>query len=234
MKEEWKVYIRGNKDRGEEVIKVLTDLVGGIVSLNGSNKDCIYFIDNDGTIDFEYLDSEEARNIMDNYTELRLPEQWKDGDILKNKEYNNFVVYKRNYDPYGTGIYIYLFVNCNSCNVGSSLYVLGTNYRLATPSEIEDFHNMLQTLGYDWDCDNKQLVDSYWKPKYQEIYYYITEYLTVCFQNWADTDIEQIRWRANNCFKTKEEAEYKANKIKDILKEKHSLDDITTDESHCR
>lgn len=181
MKEKWKVYIKGVPGRGEEVIKKLTDL-GAVNHFGyaGSTANSIYYIDHNGYIRCMFYDDDFVQTFMDDYREIKLSDsydgetskiirdyykeyilseyEFKDGDILKNKEYNNFVVYKRNYEIYDTGILIYLFVNENSCDVGSSLYVLGTDYRLATPEEIEQFHKLLHKHDKDWDSGKKQLV----------------------------------------------------------------------------
>lgn len=234
MEERQRVWVRGVENRGEEVIQYLESLGGRNAYLqDGNNPNRIYYIDHNLYISYENYDCETSKIIRDYYKEYILPEyQFKDGDILKHKEYNNFMVYNENGEPNKTVFISYLFVNRNSCMTGTTLYAKKSDYRLATPSEIEEFNNMLQELGYEWDCDNKQLLASYWKPKYNETYYYITDNNTVGCHNWTDTDIEHIRWRANNCFKTKAEAEDKANKIKKILKEKYHYP-ITTDESHC-
>lgn len=77
MKEEWKVYIKGVLNRGNEVIKVLTDLGGTNEFLYGTNEDLLYFIKHDGIIDNVYLSSETAKIIMDSYREIKLDEKWK-------------------------------------------------------------------------------------------------------------------------------------------------------------
>lgn len=84
MKEEWKVYIKGVPNRGNEVVKALTDLGAKEPFYTGSytNENFIYFINHKGEIDYEYLDTEQGQIIMDNYRELHLPEKWEDGNIL--------------------------------------------------------------------------------------------------------------------------------------------------------
>lgn len=55
MKDEQRVYIKGNPKRGAEIIKTLTDL-GGInrKSLGGDNKFAYYYINPKGVIDYVY------------------------------------------------------------------------------------------------------------------------------------------------------------------------------------
>ena len=94
MTEAWKVYIKGVPGRGAEVLKVLEDLGGRNGYLyQGENDEWVYYIDHEGNINYEYLDSEIAKIIMDNYREIKLPERWKDGDVLvDNDNPNRFVI----------------------------------------------------------------------------------------------------------------------------------------------
>lgn len=87
MKEEWKVYIKGVDGRGEEIIKALEDL-GAVNHWNytGDRTTGVYYITHDGYIGVVGKDVEFTQIIMDNYRELHLPEQWKDGDVLINND----------------------------------------------------------------------------------------------------------------------------------------------------
>ena len=77
MKEEWKVWIKGVPNRGNEVIKALTDLGAKepFFTTSGSNDNFIHFINHKGEIAYEWLDSEQGQIIMDNYKEIKLPEE---------------------------------------------------------------------------------------------------------------------------------------------------------------
>ena len=83
MEEKKKVWIRGRKGRGSEIVKILTEL--GAKPTKGSyDKDnCVYFIDHDDEISCAPLYFEVARLVMDNYKEIEFPgQEWKDGDVL--------------------------------------------------------------------------------------------------------------------------------------------------------
>ena len=79
MKDEQRVYIKGDSERGKEVIKILEDL-GGINNLyyTGMNKDAVYFINPQGGIDWTH-DSNTSiilPYIKEFYKEIQLP-RWK-------------------------------------------------------------------------------------------------------------------------------------------------------------
>ena len=84
MEEKKKVFIRGLKGRGNEVIDILTKL-GAIntVSRYNDNGDYIYFINHRNEISCALIDSEVGAIVMDNYKEIELtPLPWKNGYIL--------------------------------------------------------------------------------------------------------------------------------------------------------
>lgn len=79
MKDEQRVYIKGDSERGKEVIKILEDL-GGINNLcyTGMNKDAVYFINPQGEID--WTSNSNTSTILsflkEFYKEVKLP-KWK-------------------------------------------------------------------------------------------------------------------------------------------------------------
>ena len=91
MKEEQKVYIKGNPKRGAEVIKILTDLGGNNSHLmNGKNVNAYYFINPNGIIVNSYSSSSEVFSyVKEFYKEVTLP-RWKP----KEGDYYYFINYK--------------------------------------------------------------------------------------------------------------------------------------------
>lgn len=79
MKEEQKVYIKGNRKRGNEIIKLLEDL-GGTNNRNytGKDEDDVYFINPQGGIDCTSNSNTNTilSYIKEFYREIKLP-KWK-------------------------------------------------------------------------------------------------------------------------------------------------------------
>ena len=71
-----KKYIRGNKERGAEVIKALEEL-GGVNCDNhiGIRTDCFYYINKDGIIDLVQYFTALGKVIQECFEEIKLPEQ---------------------------------------------------------------------------------------------------------------------------------------------------------------
>lgn len=57
-------------------------------------------------------------------------------------------------------------------------------------------------------------------PKYGETYYYITGTCEVAYYIWKNKELDWEFRNVGNCFKTMEEAETMANKVKELLKNK--------------
>lgn len=222
MKEEWKAYIKGVPYRGDEVIKILVDLGGRNEDnlCNAENDYYVYYINHKGDIDCEYIDSEIAQIIMDNYTELHLPENWKDGDVLINLEGDTFVVFCNDVPDFS--FRTCLQVNESVCQEYSSgLFCYRNNYRLATPAEVDKFHEILRRHGKYWNAEKKELVEWRWKPKKGDSYFYINHYIEVVVTTWMCDYDDQSHYYAGNCFRTREEAEVMVEKVKKLLRGGH-------------
>lgn len=217
MKEEWKVYIKSVPGRGDEVIKTLEDLgAKNSFDYEGNKLEALYYIWHDGSIHVESTDNEYGWIIMDNYYEIKLPELWKDEDILYSYDLRKYVVCSNNSNKWGEQIAYITVSQGGSITTFESF--LTRSYHLATPQEIVQFHELLHKHGKDWDAEKKELVDWRWKPKKGDGYFYINHYVEVIVTTWMDDYDDQSHYNAGNCFRTHEEAKVAAEKIKKLLK----------------
>lgn len=78
MEDRQKVYIKGDRSRGDEIIKLLEDLGGkNTFFCNGKNEDSYYFIDPKGDIDNTSSNTSMVLPyIKEFYEEIKLP-RWK-------------------------------------------------------------------------------------------------------------------------------------------------------------
>lgn len=225
MREDWKVFIRGNKDRGEEVIKALEDC-GASNSLGhiGDYDAALYFINHNGIIDSTRdYNAEFAKIIMDNYTELHLPEKWKDGDILVHTDDDgstDYAVYKETeeFNEYTQPYSILTYASVNKHVYGINIIVFKDNWKLASDEEHKEFYDLLHKHGVDWDSGNKQLIKWKWKPKMNETYWFITGCNTIIRSLWANTSLDNKYFEIGNCFQSRKEAVTAAERVKKALK----------------
>ena len=221
MEEKQKVWIRGVKDRGEEVINALENLGGkNKYGYTGVDDARVYFISHKGNIALMNAEVEWAHIIMDNYKEIKLPaQQWKDGDILSATDAKEYVVYCDKKAEFDDLFFTYVSVSNTDGLCQDDDTPLKKFYRLATETEINEFHKMLHEYGKDWDAEKKDLVDWSWKPKVGERYYYISSTIDVVTGRWPEGDaILDNLLLSGNCFKTKSEAEATAKKFRELLK----------------
>lgn len=200
------------------MIKALTDLgAENRDSCDGKDPKMLYFLNHSHGITRALLDSEVGRIIMDNYREIRLPEQWKDGDLLAGGGGNLFAVFSHKDKDFSFVAYM------QASEDGVQEYPNGVicfrkDYRLATDDEIVKFYRLLNKHGKEWDADKKKLMNWKWKPKFGDDYWVATGLGTLQSFIWSGDMIDKAYYDFGNCFPTREEAETMAKKIKKLLK----------------
>lgn len=66
----------------------------------------------------------------------------------------------------------------------------------------------LKEKGYVYDRNNIEIYKDIWKPKFGEIYWYVTSFGAITETLYDSNDIQdEIRMNIGNCFQTKEQAE---------------------------
>lgn len=218
MEERLKVYIKGVQGRGNEVIKALTDLgVENQVFHDAGDPERLFFINHNHAINCARSYSELGRIIMDNYREILLPEQWRDGDLLVGRGGNLFAVFSHKDKDFSFVAYM------QASEDGVQEYSNGVicfreDYRLATDDEIVKFYRLLHKHGKEWDAEKKHLVKWRWKPKFGEDYWVATGLGALQSFIWSGDMIDKAYYDFGNCFPTREEAETMAKEIKKLLK----------------
>lgn len=218
MEKRFKVYIKGVQGRGNEVIKALTDLGAEKQSFHGSGApEYLFFINHNHGISCAIIDSEFGQIIMDNYREIKLPEQWRDGDLLAGRGGNLFAVFSHKEKEFSFVAYM------QASEDGVQEYSDGVicnreDYRLATDDEIVKFYRLLHKHGKEWDAERKKLVNWKWKPKFGEEYFVVNTLGRIDNYRWDDDIVDNGFYNVGNCFPTREEAETMAKKIKKLLK----------------
>lgn len=217
MKEEWKVYTKGVPGKGNEVIKMLINLGAiNIVGYTGDNQQYLYFINHKGIVDYTQSNIEKGQIIMDNYTELHLPEKWKDGDILFSEEHKEFAVFVDEWESSPAKFLSYFVISNGRYLTYKAL--CKKDFRLATKSEVAQFYESLRSVGKDWDTEKKQLVDWKWKPTIGDKYWIIVTDGVVGNLIWNDDPADNKLFSLGNCFRIREDAEGMLKKIKKLLK----------------
>lgn len=228
MKEDWKVFIRGVEGRGDEVIKTLTDLgAKNYGQLDGEDAQDVYFISHNGIIGSTRFDSEVVDMLREYCHEVTLPERWNDGDVLVTKA-GLFVVFRGKIETESGRLIIdaYCSVSDDQIFRNDILKPAGVP-RLATPSEVEHFHELLHKHGKEWDAENKQLIGyvARWKPDEDDEYYYIDNDGEVESDTWDGAEEDIARYNLGNCFRSDNQAEQARKVLRETLINCHRNDD---------
>lgn len=222
MEDKWKVFIKGDNDRGNEAIKLLTDLgANNPNNYYGKNSNGYYYINSNGEIAYAVS---ERHLLHDFYTEIELPERkkWKDGDLLvrSHEGKKEYIVYSDEKTNFDDEILSYVYVY----DKGYDTMVIGDTigFKEASVNDINDFQELLHTHGKEWSFKYKVLVDWIWKPENNEEYWYINEAGEIChtlFNGFLMPDLKRVS--VGNCFKTKDDAITVRAKIAKILLNKY-------------
>lgn len=114
----------------------------------------------------------------------------------------------------------YHITQCAGSIKSTGAWIKDANCRNATPEEIQELNDQLTAEGKRWNPETMQIEKLRWKPRYHESYYCIDLFpiaITVQKRMWTDSFIDSGYYQANNCFKTKEEAQSKFEQIKQVL-----------------
>lgn len=168
MKKEQKKYIRGSKDRPNDVRKILEHYTGKVSGIMNFTLNGIYFINHNGIIDYTPKGSELSQMITEYYHEVKLPSNlgcWKSGDILVNdKNPNEFYVF--NMFTKNSEIFIYLRVTKSPTAYKASDISISdictfipsyTTCHKANDKELKMFYDILAAKNLTWDAYNKEL-----------------------------------------------------------------------------
>ena len=212
MEEKQKVWIKVPQGKEKEAVEVLKKRGGKHALLPVVLAGDVLFIDHDGFIDNTGANSEFARMLEDYYTELTVDEPWKDGDILVRADRNGkeFVVFER----FDDDDFFYHYPLFKGDRVDP---LPAPNYRKALSKEVWMFKELLASNGKEWDEEMKRVVRKVYEPLNGETYYYIHSSGVVISEHWRTQPFQLDTRRFGNCFKTREEAESAARKIRALL-----------------
>ena len=224
IKDNQKIYIKGSPDRGDEVIKTLTDLGGiNLRNLNGESEDLYYYISPlSKKITIVRYNNDVVMSILkeESYKEIKLPkrEKWEDGTFLI-KEYTGkkaYAVYNDEDTDIVGEMISYIYVDSNG--YATMAVSDSSNFKVASKDDINDFQKLLHKYRKEWNFKNKILVDWRWKPKNNEEYWYINDLGEICHTSYNEFMInDPKRVKIGNCFQTEVDAFAMRDRIAKLL-----------------
>lgn len=169
----------------------------------------------DGSVVFEKEEKEEVR-------------EFKDGDVLTSRLNNKFIfIFKEDelkQKKNQNGYYVCHKTN-HIINVATKDNLLFCGYkidvRLATEEEKQTLFDKMKELGMRWNAEEKRVEIIRWRAKKGEEYNTIGNTLecAILFENGDKYD--NALWNALNYFRTKEQNEEAARRVKETLRKYH-------------
>lgn len=105
----------------------------------------------------------------------------------------------------------------------NDFWFIGSTTKISpvTPEEQQAFDDFCKSKGKIWNKEKLQWENCRWMPMYNDTYYCVnlTSSSFVVCHAWTGDTVDYDYYNQNNCFKTKEEAEAKLKRIKEILLE---------------
>lgn len=152
-------------------------------------------------------------------------QEFKDGDILVHMDYQNYpfpFIYKGTDER---GFYLfYVGIDCIDeiylSDEGNKTWGNGT-LRYATEEEKQFLFNKMEEQGLKWNAEEKRVEKIRWRAKKGGYYYFIDVNLTVKSIDDTYSTFDNELWDAFNYFRTKEQAEEAAKRVKETLRKYH-------------
>lgn len=152
-------------------------------------------------------------------------QEFKDGDVLACKDSLNITcpfIYK-NTDEAGFHLF-YIGLNCDGFieKADSINSRWGDNtLRLATEEEKQLLFDKMGEQGLKWNAEEKRVEKIRWRAKRHEDYYYIYMDLKALYISETYNSFDNKLWDNLNYFRTKEQTEEAARRVKETLRKYH-------------
>lgn len=157
----------------------------------------------DGVVIFEKEESKE--------------QEFKRGDVIVSKMNEILLVDVHSFENYRLRSFVHIRQDGMLSDSSYSLWNENYTWRYATEEEKQLLFDKMKEQGLKWNAEEKKVEKIRWRAKKGEEYRFMnTDFTTVCTTELGD-DVDTNRYDALNYFRTKEQAEEAAKRIKEVL-----------------
>ena len=145
-------------------------------------------------------------------------QKFKDGDVLHSVYSDTILIFKEEDEDNSTWFYSHYNTDCGGIN-GSRNSVA---FRHATEEEKQQLFDKMKERGLLWNAEEKRVEKIRWRAKKGERYFvlYRTAFEVDCYTESFD-EIDAKLYNCGNYFRTKEQAEEAAKRVKETLRKYH-------------
>ena len=140
-------------------------------------------------------------------------EEFKEGDILHSINTNRMLIFKK-YRENSKLLFSDYFNNARGSNSDDWF----TNkFRLATEDEKQALFDKMKAQGLRWNAEEKKVEKIRWRADVGVKYYFVDSLLDVLYIKECWSSLCNKHYSARNYFRTEEQAEEAAKRIKEVL-----------------
>lgn len=144
-------------------------------------------------------------------------EEFKEGDILHSINTNRMLIFKK-YRENSKLLFSDYFNNARGSNSDDWF----TNkFRLATEDEKQALFDKMKAQGLRWNAEEKKVEKIRWRADVGVKYYFVDSLLDVLYIKECWSSLCNKHYSARNYFRTEEQAEEAAERIKEVLFKYH-------------
>ncbi|MBF1517231.1 hypothetical protein [Prevotella pallens] len=144
-------------------------------------------------------------------------EEFKRGDVIVSKMNEILLVDVHSFENCRLKSFVHIRQDGMLSDSSYSLWNENYTWRYATEEEKQLLFDKMKEQGLKWNAEEKKVEKIRWRAKKGEEYRFMnTDFTTVCTTELGD-DVDTNRYDALNYFRTKEQAEEAAKRIKEVL-----------------
>lgn len=147
--------------------------------------------------------------------------EFKRGDVIVSKIDEILLVTTYDFDSNLLTSFVNIDAHGNLFNNPYQKWNVYHDWRLATEEEKQLLFDKMKEKGLKWNIEEKRVEKIRWRAKKYENYYYVHMYLTVVNTIETYNTFDNKLWDNSNYFRTKEQAEEAAKRVKEVLRKLH-------------
>lgn len=148
-------------------------------------------------------------------------EEFKRGDVIVSKMNEILLVDVHSFENCRLRSFVHIRQDGMLSDSSYSLWNENYTWRYATEEEKQLLFDKMKEQGLKWNAEEKKVEKIRWRAKKGEEYRFMnTDFTTVCTTELGD-DVDTNRYDALNYFRTKEQAEEAAKRVKETLRNYH-------------
>lgn len=148
-------------------------------------------------------------------------EEFKRGDVIVSKMNEILLVDRHSFDDCFLRSFVNIKEDGSFCKSSYSLWNGLHDWRLATDEEKQLLFDKMKEQGLRWNDEEKRVEKIRWGAKEGEYYYYVNVDGFVSVTKHTNYITDHYRYDFGNYFRTKEQAEEAARRIKEVLLRYH-------------